>query len=37
MKQAVREHLKTSIYISDYRPGDMGEGGDGVTVAKLRD
>ncbi len=36
MKQAVREHLKMSIYISDYRPGDMGEGGDGVTVAKLR-
>jgi len=37
MKQAVREHLKMSIYISDFRHGDMGEGGDGVTVAKLRD
>lgn len=37
MKQAVREHLKMSIYVSDFRRGDMGEGGDGVTVAKLRD
>lgn len=36
VKQAVRDHLKMSIYVSDFRPGDTGEGGDGVTVARLR-
>ncbi|HPS88016.1 MAG TPA: Smr/MutS family protein, partial [Spirochaetota bacterium] len=36
MKQAVRESLKMSIYVRDFRPGEMGEGGDGVSVASLR-
>jgi DNA mismatch repair protein MutS2 len=36
MKQAVRDNLKSNIYVSDFRPGDMGEGGDGVSVAVLR-
>ncbi|PKL35480.1 MAG: hypothetical protein CVV44_22000 [Spirochaetae bacterium HGW-Spirochaetae-1] len=36
LKHAVREHLKYSIYVSDFRSGDNGEGGDGVTVAQLR-
>jgi len=36
MKQAVREALKMSIYVRDFRPGEMGEGGDGVSVASLR-
>jgi DNA mismatch repair protein MutS2 len=36
MKQAVRESLKMSIYVRDFRPGEMGEGGDGVSVAGLR-
>ena len=36
MKQAVREALKMSIYVRDFRPGEMGEGGDGVSVTSLR-
>lgn len=37
MKQAVREALKMNIYVRDFRPGENGEGGDGVTVAAMRD
>ncbi len=36
MKQAVRETLKMSIYVRNFRPGEMGEGGDGVSVVSLR-
>jgi DNA mismatch repair protein MutS2 len=36
LKQAVRENLKMSVYVSDFRQGDYGEGGDGVTVVKMR-
>ncbi len=36
LKNAVREALKMSIYVSDFRPGETGEGGDGVTVLRLR-
>ncbi len=36
LKAALREYLKTSPYVENFRPGDRAEGGDGVTVAKLR-
>jgi len=36
LKQSVREHLKMSTYVSDFRRGDYGEGGDGVTVVRMR-
>jgi len=35
LKQAVRHYLKHSPYISQYRPGEPWEGGDGVTIAQL--
>ena len=36
LRKAVREHLKRSRYVKEYRPGVYGEGEDGVTVATLR-
>jgi DNA mismatch repair protein MutS2 len=36
LKQAVRQQLKMSIYVSDIRQGEQGEGGDGVTVVRMR-
>ena len=36
LRRAVREHLKRSRYVKEYRPGVYGEGEDGVTVATLR-
>ncbi|MBY0246782.1 MAG: endonuclease MutS2 [Nitrospiraceae bacterium] len=36
LKAALREYLKGSPYVENFRPGDRAEGGDGVTVAKLR-
>lgn len=35
LRQAVREELRNHPLISTYRPGDEGEGGEGVTVARL--
>ena len=37
LKEAVRDHLKTSLYVRDFRKGEYGEGEDGVTIALLRD
>ena len=36
LKQAARDHLKMSAYVSDFRQGEYGEGGDGVTVVRMR-
>ena len=36
LKSTLREYLKDSPYVEEFRPGDRSEGGDGVTVAKLR-
>ena len=36
LRKAVREHLKRSRYVKEFRPGVYGEGEDGVTVATLR-
>ena len=35
LKRAVRGHLPSSSYVDEFRPGERGEGGDGVTVAFL--
>ncbi len=37
LKEAVRSALRFSSYAMDFRPGDYGEGGDGVTIALLRE
>lgn len=36
LKRAVREQLRRSPYVTDFRPGGRGEGGDGVSVVSLR-
>ncbi len=36
LKSALREYLKDSPYVENFRSGDRAEGGDGVTVASLR-
>jgi DNA mismatch repair protein MutS2 len=36
LKSVLRDYLKDSPYVAEFRPGDRAEGGDGVTVAKLR-
>lgn len=35
LKEAVRSSLKFSSYVTRFRPGETGEGGDGVTIALL--
>ncbi len=36
LKSVLRAYLKESPYVDEFRPGDRAEGGDGVTVARLR-
>ena len=36
LRKAVRDHLKRSRYVKEFRPGVYGEGEDGVTVVTLR-
>jgi DNA mismatch repair protein MutS2 len=35
LRQAIREHLKRSGYVRNFRPGEDNEGGDGITVVEL--
>ena len=35
LKKLVREYMASSTYVLNFRPGEQGEGGDGVTVAFL--
>ncbi|HSA06491.1 MAG TPA: endonuclease MutS2 [Candidatus Gastranaerophilales bacterium] len=35
LRKAIREHLKTSGYVKNFRAGKDGEGGDGITVVEL--
>ena len=36
LKATLREYLKGSPYVEEFRPGDRAEGGDGVTVVRVR-
>ncbi len=36
LRKAVREHLKKSRYVKEFRPGVYGEGEDGVTIVTLK-
>jgi DNA mismatch repair protein MutS2 len=36
LKQAVRKGLKSSPYVRDWAPGNRSQGGDGITVVRLR-
>ena len=36
LKLVLRDYLRDSPYVMGFRPGDRTEGGDGVTIAKLR-
>jgi DNA mismatch repair protein MutS2 len=35
LRKSIREYLKTSPYVKNYRAGEQSEGGDGVTVVEL--
>ena len=36
LKASLRDYLKDSPYVTEFRAGDRSEGGDGVTIATLR-
>ena len=36
LKASLRDYLKDSPYVAEFRAGDRAEGGDGVTIATVR-
>ena len=37
LKNNIRNYLKSSAYVESFMPGDRSQGGDGVTVVKIRE
>lgn len=35
LRQAIREHLRTHVFVKAFQPGGPGRGGDGVTVVEI--
>ncbi len=36
LKKAIRQHLRRSSYAEEFAPGERGQGGDGITVVKIK-
>ena len=36
LKAAIRQHLRRSSYVDEFTPGNRAQGGDGITVVKLK-
>ncbi|MCX7944666.1 MAG: endonuclease MutS2 [Deltaproteobacteria bacterium] len=36
LKNGIRRYLRQSIYVSAFRPADLSDGGDGVTIVEIR-
>ena len=36
LKTAIRDYLRESPYVASFRSGERAEGGDGVTIVKLK-
>ncbi len=36
LKNGIRKYLRTSIYVSAFRPAELNDGGDGVTIVEIK-